>query len=393
MRMDRVEKLNHLKYLLKELAKFYGGNAQFVRDFGKKCGKSFNRNLVNNILNGTINFEKGHHEHLDLAIEVALTTLEKLSHLEKDKPSNKLLIPVLHKDASPAFIEEQLSIAEQLIFLGKFIKAHHLLSSIGSIVNLKKLEGYKPYLFGLYCLLSAKTRIQVVKSHKGNQTHHFLQKGVDTFIRLREFSLAFKMYDLYRIFLRQIGENEYAVLQFKEDTNLLFNSFLKESEKKSYQMSIYHQNAISLVRASPGHNKKEDLFSESEKLFKESNEFFGHRDNENWYKHAVIREAELYVKSNQFHKADSILGDFEDYCEIALLTDAQRSSFFKINCEKYLKVGDLTNAMNNFKAGVQISLKNEFQSDLQFLQNLVTTYDLLKSNLPESFTVYDPVWD
>ncbi|MEL7123519.1 MAG: hypothetical protein AAFO07_29020 [Bacteroidota bacterium] len=384
--------LDLLIELLEELSDVFGAHAEFVRIFNKKTGKTVPRNTANKIIRGNVNFTGSLNEFLGTAIIIA--------QLIKEKTCNNAVIPEKDLAFSDLKLYESVSLLENQILLidslykeGAFQNANTLLRSIESAGRLYPLRSQKPYIYALFCFLCAKMETTLGVPFTRKAPLFYINESIKGFKELNEIPNLLKAFDVLRISLRQENQNMFAVRQLKEDLDILSSKTLSSDVRKHNEMKILHQNAISLFKEAKNHPKAEALLIESGELFRKSNEYFKHGHNENWYRHVEIREAELLVKSNQFHKADSILSKYENVWEFAMLTDTQKAIFLRINCEKYLKVEDSLSAFKFFKAAVDLCLNKGLKGELRRLDALKNAYPSLHNHLPPKFSVFDPIWE
>jgi tetratricopeptide (TPR) repeat protein len=391
--MDNLHKSKvfQLRELLKELSSYHSAQSSFALKFSKIYGKSINRNFVNRIMKGEILFERELYIYLDEAIQLAEDLINRFK-IKRDKSSSKILIKsVLQDNSALLYLDEHISITDKLYEKGNMQEALELIRNLDKIVDSKKIVKHAPFICGNYYMIYAKVQMQFGVSVGVNNSMCLVNESIAIFNNLFEPEKHIQSLNLRGHILRQLESYDEALNEFTTIQKLIESLPMSNSKKEKYLTNINHQIGVTLI------NKihKEGaigLVGAAKQIFKDVNKKLQESENEIFAKLSLIREADLYVKSNMISEADSILGDFEDYCEISTLQQPQRAIFFRINSEKYAKINDVKNCLKNFKTAVTIAVNEGYQHELKQLQELFLKYDIIKNNLSEDFSILNPTW-
>lgn len=386
MSRTQQEKIKYLRVILTEVSKYREANAYFVRQFNKRTKTNQYRNFVNRVLAGVIKFERGLFDYLDIAIQVAEETLKKYKKKRESETRSIPLRQFIDKGSSAGYIYEQIQVNDILLDRGNVNESADSINGLYDILAKDKFKKATPYTFGLLNLLLGKIHMQLGVNEGDKNTLLVVGQSISIFEKLGENEKLIRAFNIQAHAYRQLGSYDLAMEIFSRNDDLIKSSYLSKDDKVALSANMKLQTAISLMRKSE-QAANQSMVEHAEKLFKRANRVYRDFDNESWRKLSLMREAELYVKHNKIHAADKILGDFEDYCEIATLETPKRSIFFRINTEKYLKVRDIENAIKNFKAAVAIALNEGYKNELKHLRKLYRKYALLNNNLPENFHI------
>ncbi len=386
---NRDEKVDHLKKLFKQLSDHRGSKGETLKLLSKKTGRHFEKHFINRVLNDEITFKGSLREVLDVAIDSTKNVLYKYENQTKrNQPS---LIPRTNREWKiiASYIEGDINQAQLNFNKGHYYNGYQIL--VGHFMTVEKptFISKHPYLYGLFHFLICKAKLALgIGKENRLQFELGLNKAIDAFNEHKDYVKQLICYDMLRVYYRQIGRNMFAVRKFRVDKDLLDSIRMKSSERMFFEMQIQHQNGISNLRLAEKNKNNQDFYQESFRLLETSNSFFKHHHDENWYRQAVLRQAELYVKSNQFNKAEPLLGLYEDELERCYLTDLQQIIFFRINCERYAKLNHLDPALKNYTIAVRRSFRDNLEHEqLNRFIRLKNAHPQLRDNLPTTLSL------
>jgi tetratricopeptide (TPR) repeat protein len=396
--MELNHHLNHLKELLLQIGNYYGASADFVRIFGKKIGRpDLHRKTFNDILKGQIKFERVEWAcYLPAAYDSAhqiLTKYQEKTAKEQRRKSQEIQPQAFFNlEHSVKFVEETVHNTDFLTEKGEMTTSLKIITNLNDFINVEHIYSNNPYLYGYFHLVFAKIQMQFGMSEGSIGSLPLAQKSRAAFEKLEKEPIRLlQSINLQGHVFRQLNQYDKALTVFKETQALAQTLPLKSPQKEKFFMNTQHQIALTLMRQGEI-QQKQPFFEEAKRLFQVSNSFYKNSEDENWYKFAQMREAELYIKSGDIANAEKILDIYEDPCEITLLTRSKIAIFHRINAERYLKNQDLKNALRYFKAAVTLSSEENYKHELEHLSKLYRNYDLLQKNLPLNFSVYQPIW-
>lgn len=386
------KEIARLRDLLQHLKVYHGAHGHFVRLLQRQTGKTVQKNFVSRILRNELNFSRGWYIHLSTAIIIGEELVQRYRQQMTEQVRKVPLRKLLSRQATGTYLEQQLQLTNQLYDKGDMLSSRRTANGLFDVLDLSNLEDKYTYTYADFALAFSRTQMQFGDSLGERGALTLARKSIDIFSRLREKQKLIQAVSVKGHVYRQLKDYDTALAVFTEKEELIKSLQLPTAQIQLMLMNIAHQRAITLMRIAE-YRQQPEAFAVAKKYFQVSNQHFegGHR--EDWYKFTRLREAELYVKSKDIHAADKILGDIEDPVEVGLMMYARTAIFFRINTEKYLKIADRDNGLKYFTAAVKLAAREQYQHELEQLEEMYLKYTLLQKNLPENFSVYDPIWN
>ncbi|MGB0840130.1 MAG: hypothetical protein ACPGXL_08320 [Chitinophagales bacterium] len=352
--------------------------------------RTFYNSFPSRILKGEINFDGDLFLCLDEVVEAAENVLEKYRGREKDL-SQTALRQIIDSNVNGTFIQEMLQDINQALEQGHNPRAAKRMLLLEHIVDEQKLLKESRYTVGLLKQTFGKVQMQYYRGVDDHFTMLMLQ-SIDIFKKTGEHQMLIQSIGILGYAYQEFGRYEQSVRLYWQHRKAIHAALLSQEVEQRLQTGFRLQleeviNKLVTNQANDDASKQVvQTFQLFNRLCQTSNQV------ELWQSLAVIREAEQYLNNNNIREATNILQQYEYPHRIAQLPASKKVIFFKINAERYLKVGNVHKALKNFQSAVQIAYTEGYEQELERLNQIYQFYPSLQARLSQSFSVYFPVW-
>lgn len=222
------------------------------------------------------------------------------------------------------------------------LKEHDLVKS-----NLK--------LYAEICLALGKVKMQLGEAKGKFGALSLAVYALEAFLELKELKGITESYQLLGIVYRQLEQFSTAI-QYYEKVLVLTQH---ENDLQFRKHHTMHDLAVShfLLGEQTG---DPTYFNTSFQAFENSNRYFLNQEPA-FYAIASIRIAELYIKEGKLQQAIPLLEPFEDAVTFANLLLPHQMLFFRINAERYFKLGNIEKAVKYLNVGLKLSKQEAYQ--------------------------------
>ena len=243
-------------------------------------------------------------------------------------------------------------------------------------------ESSHPKLLGDYYLLFGMVQMQRGHLLGDDGAFSLALKSSNLFLNLNDKLKLAEAYQLIGICYLQTKKFRESIESYKKGINAI-----KGNKKFLYtEMRILHDLAHSLLHLSLQQGSN-NLLEASASMFDKSNMFFK-SESPDFHKIAIIRTAEMHVKSGSHSLSQEILDEFEDVSNYSSMILPHQALFLRINTERYLVLNKVEEASKFFLSALTLNQREGYIHQLQSLEKIFKThktkfYDVL----PEDFNI------
>jgi len=282
-----------------------------------------------------------------------------------------------------SFIEENISIVNDMYEKGAVQSAHKLLLTLENNIDFPYLRRKAKILFAKYLKINSHIQMQLGIAVMGNQdVWSVIDKSIDVYNELGDLSEVLQALQLKGVMYRQFNDYESAMSYYRKAIAIAEN-IGAEKEK----MLVMHDLAVSSFKYAEQYNKT-DLINSSRYYFQKSSLFF----EDIKHKRAItniIRSAELEANMGFVGKANEILDHYEEASAFIELSISLQSKFLRINADRYLLQNDVENGTKYLNAAILFNRKEGFKHQLKILEEIIRKHITIVGRfIPDGFDLY-----